>query len=89
MPARRAPEGPGVHEIQGETAVRVGGGGAWPDSEPTRRAKLAARTARGRAAAHGHNKQPGTAARHGSPAQQAQQPGLTGHAHQNLRNWAA
>ncbi len=35
MPARRAPEGPGVHEIQGETAVRVGGGGAWPDSEPT------------------------------------------------------
>ena len=67
----RAPEGPGVHEIQGETAVRVGGGGAWPDNEPTRRAKLAARTARGRAAAHGHNKQPGTAARpsrHSNPA---------------------
>ena len=86
MPARRAPEGPGVHEIQGETAVRVGGGGAWPDSEPTRRAKLAARTARGRAAAHGHNKQPGPAVRHGSPARQS---GPTGHAHQNLRNWAA
>ena len=39
----------------------VGGGGAWPDNEPTRRAKLAARTARGRAAAHGHTKQPGLA----------------------------
>ena len=31
----------------------VGGGRAWPDNESTRRAKLAARTARGRAAAHG------------------------------------
>ena len=37
----------------------VGGGGAWPGFESTRRAKLAARTARGRAAAHGHTKQPG------------------------------
>ena len=37
----------------------VGGGGAWPGFEPTRRAKLAARTASGRAAAHGHTKQPG------------------------------
>ena len=74
---------------EGLAAVPVGGGGAWPGFETTRRAKLAARTARGRAAAHGHNKQPGTAARHGSPAQQAQQPGPTGHAHQNLRNWAA
>ena len=37
----------------------VGGGGAWPGFEATRRAKLAARTARGRAAAHGHTKQPG------------------------------
>ena len=27
----------------------LGGGRAWPDNEPTRRAKLAARTARGRA----------------------------------------
>ena len=36
----------------------VGGGRAWPDNEPTRRAKLAARTAGGRAAAHGHTKQP-------------------------------
>ena len=56
--------------------MRVGGGGAWPDFEI------------GRAAAHGHNKQPGPTG-HGSPAQQAQQPGPTGHAHQNLRNWAA
>ena len=39
----------------------VGGGGAWPGFETTRRAKLAARTARGRAAAHGHTKQPGLA----------------------------
>ena len=41
----------------GLAAVPVGGGGAWPDNESTRRAKLAARTARGRAAAHGHTKQ--------------------------------
>ena len=41
----RAPEGP--------AAVPVGGGGAWPGFETTRRAKLAARTASGRAAAHG------------------------------------
>ena len=41
-------------------AVPVGGGGAWPGSEPTRRAsRLAARTASGRAAAHGRTKQPG------------------------------
>ena len=44
----RAPEGP-----EGLAAVPVGGGGAWPDNEATRRAKLAARTARGRATAHG------------------------------------
>ena len=43
----------------GLAAVPVGGGGAWPGFETTRRAKLAARTARGRAAAHGHNQQPG------------------------------
>ena len=53
-PAWRAPEGP-----KGLAAVLVGGGGAWPGFEATRRAKLAARTARGRAAAHGHIKQPG------------------------------
>ncbi len=40
-------------------AAPVGDGRALPDNEPTRRAKLAARTARGRAAAHGRVKQPG------------------------------
>ena len=44
----RAPEG-----LVGLAAVPVGGGGAWPGFETTRRAKLAARTASGRAAAHG------------------------------------
>ena len=39
--------------LEGLAAAPVGGGGAWPDNEPTRRAKLAARTACGRAAAHG------------------------------------
>ena len=39
----RAPEGP-----EGLAAVPVGGCRAWPDFEATRRAKLAARTARGR-----------------------------------------
>ena len=46
---------------EGQAAVPVGGGGAWPGFETTRRAKLAARTARGRAAVHGHTKQPGLA----------------------------
>ncbi len=54
----RAPEGP-----EGLAAVPVGGGGAWPDNEPTRRAKLAARTARGRAAAHGAARPHGRAIR--------------------------
>ena len=58
----RAPEGP-----EGLAAVPVGGGGAWPGFETTRRAKLAARTARGRAAAHGHNQQPGPTAHHAAP----------------------
>ena len=53
----RAPEGQ-----EGQAAVPVGGGGAWPGFETTRRAKLAARTASGRAAAHGHTKQPGPTA---------------------------
>ena len=43
----------------GQAAAPVGGGRAWPGFETTRRAKLAARTARGRAAAHGRVKQPG------------------------------
>ena len=49
----RAPEGPA-----GLAAVLVGGGGAWPGFEPTRRAKLVARTARGRAATHQHTQRP-------------------------------
>jgi len=44
---------------EGQAAVPVGGGRAWPGFETTHRAKLAARTASGRAAAHGHTKQPG------------------------------
>ena len=55
----RAPEGP--------AAVPVGGGGAWPGFETTRRAKLAARTTRGRAAAHRHTQRPGPPAP-GTPA---------------------
>ena len=35
--------------LRGLAAVPVGGGGAWPGFETTRRAKLAARTASGRA----------------------------------------
>ena len=54
-------------------AVPVGGGGAWPDNEATRRAKLAARTARGRAAAHGHTKQPGPPTHHTAPGTPAAQ----------------
>ena len=57
LPTRRAPEDP-----ECLAAVPVGGGGAWPGFETTRRAKLAARTARGRAAAHGHTEQPGPTA---------------------------
>ena len=53
-PVWRVPEG-----TEGQAAGPVGGGRAWPGFETTRRAKLAARTARGRAAAHGHTKQPG------------------------------
>ena len=35
-PVRRAPEGP--EGARGPAAAPVGGGGAWPDNEPTRRA---------------------------------------------------
>ena len=52
---------------QGQAAAPVGGGGAWPGFETTRRAKLAARTASGRAAAHGCIKQPGPTAHHAAP----------------------
>ena len=57
-----ATQAPPVWRVpEGQAAGPVGGGGAWPGFEATRRAKLAARTARGRAAAHGHTKQPGLA----------------------------
>ena len=56
---------------RGQAAAPVGGGGAWPGFETTRRAKLAARTASGRAAAHGCIKQPG-------PANTTKPPGPTG-----------
>ena len=52
---------------EGQAAAPVGGGGAWPGFETTRRAKLAARTASGRAAAHGCIKQPGPTAHHAAP----------------------
>ena len=58
-PVWRAPEGP--------AAVPVGGGRAWPGFETTRRAKLAARAARGRAAARRHTQRPGPPAP-GTPA---------------------
>ena len=66
--AWRAPEGP-----EGLAAVPVGGGRAWPGFEATRRAKLAARTARGRAAAHGHTKLPGPTTHHSAPGTPAAQ----------------
>ena len=47
--------------LRGQAAAPVGGGRAWPDNESTRRAKLAARTVSGRAAAHRCIKQPGPA----------------------------
>ena len=58
--APEGPEGTGgrarrhLEYQRGKAAVPVGGGRAWPDNEPTRRATLAARTASGRAATHGH-----------------------------------
>ena len=63
-------------------AKLMGGGGAWPGFETTRRAKLAARTTSGRAAAHGRIKQPGphaTTGPHpapGTPVEPQATPGL-------------
>ena len=51
--------GEGRGPSRGQAAVPVGGGGAWPGFETTRRAELAARTARGRATARGRSEQPG------------------------------
>ena len=55
---------------RGHAAAPVGGGGAWPGFETTRRAKLAARTASGRAAAHGCIKQPAQQTQRSRPAPQ-------------------
>ena len=71
----RVPEGQ-----EGLAAVPVGGGRAWPGFETTRRAKLAARTTRGRAAAHGHTTQPGPAGRPEHPWG-PKQPGTRSPAH--------
>ena len=64
LPEWRTPKDP-----QGLALVPGGGGRAWPGLETTRRAKLAARTASGRAAAprhqhaeHAHTTRPGSAA---------------------------
>ena len=55
-------------QVAGELRAKLmGDGRARPGFEATRRAKLAARTARGRAAAHGHNQQPGPTAHHAAP----------------------
>ena len=56
---RKTPPAPVRRLPEGQAAVPVGGGRAWPGFETTHRAKLAARTASGRTAAHGHTKQPG------------------------------
>ena len=49
-----------IEQAAGELRAKLmGSGGAWPGFEATRRAKLAARTARGRAAAHRHTQRPG------------------------------
>ena len=79
LPEWRTPKDP-----QGLALVPVGGGRAWPGFETTRRAKLAARTASGRAAATRHqhaDKQENTSsadgkqAAHGADGKQA---GLAG-----------
>ena len=63
LPEWRTPKDP-----KGLALVPGGGGRAWPGFETTRRAKLAARTASGRAAAPGHqhaNKQENTSSTDG------------------------
>ena len=63
---RWAAAGPGRGargQRRGQAAVPVNGGGAWPDNEATHRAKLAALTASGRAAAHRHTQRPGPTTR--------------------------
>ena len=60
LPQCRCAAGPGRASPSTTSAAGAeGAGGAWPGFETTRRAKLAARTARGRAAAHRHTQRPG------------------------------
>ena len=49
-----------MKHVRGNCMRNCWGGGAWPGFERTRRAKLAARTARGRVATHRHTQRPGT-----------------------------
>ena len=49
-----------MKHVRGNCMRNCWGGGAWPGFETTRRAKLAARTARGRVATHRHTQRPGT-----------------------------
>ena len=48
------------HRSATSAAGVKGGGEAWTEGETTRRAKLTARTARGRVATHRHTQRPGT-----------------------------
>ena len=75
----------GIAERQGLAAVPVGGGGAWPGFETTRRAKLAARTARGRAAAHRHTQRPSPPAPRTPVGHQATKQPRNGNARQPQR----
>ena len=83
---------PGLDKARSQTPVLAlvpgGGGRAWPGFETTRRAKLAARTASGRAAAPRHqhaNKQENTSstdgkrAAHGADGEQARRAGGSPH----------
>ena len=58
---------------EGLAAVPVGGGGAWPGFETTRRAKLAARTARTGPPPTGTPSSPAQQGTQSSPAQQGTQ----------------
>ena len=83
LPEWRTPKDP-----QGLALVPGGGGRAWPGLETTRRAKLAARTASGRAAAtrhqhaeHAHTTRPGPAA-----PNSAEDPGLVKQSDQTVHH---
>ena len=80
LPEWRTPKDP-----QGLAMVPGGGGRAWPGFETTRRAKLAARTASGRAAATRHqhaNKQENTSSADGEQAARGADGERAGRRHQ-------